>query len=183
MEKEIAALEERKRLLKLEIEEVTQELLAAYEKQKKYMQEQDVKRASVYGEKGVIKERINEKERHLQECQLGRSLLQQLQHIIGTTEAQMNVALSRQITELAKKRDQFDHHFLEILRDHCRYEEDRLNAYAPGILSPLIPPASRDGIKFTSPTRMSAVCGVSHLLWGANINMWGRGGDPWPGDG
>ncbi|CAD7944952.1 unnamed protein product [Amoebophrya sp. A25] len=128
VDQEIEELEVRKKNLKLEIEEVTQLLLIARQKQKHFMMEQDAKRTNMYGEKDRFKREISEKERLGLECQLGTQVLHQISQIVTVTEKQMTASLSKQITELAKKRDQFDQHFVEVLRDHCRYEEDRITS-------------------------------------------------------
>merc|ERR1712216_866410 len=60
------------------------------------------------------------------ECKINRSVLVQIQQLVEITDKQMSQSLKKQISELGKKRDQFQHHFVEVLRDHCRYEEDRL---------------------------------------------------------
>jgi len=126
VDEEIEELELRKKNLKLEIEQVTQLLLAAREKQKKFMQEQDKKRSDMYSEKDNFKRQITEKEQLALHCEVGTKVLTEIHRIVEVTEKQMSASLSKQISELAKKRDQFDQHFVEVLRDHCRYEDDRL---------------------------------------------------------
>merc|ERR1719421_1674678 len=123
IDNEIEALEERKRVLKLEIEQITQDLLAARERQKNFMQTQDAKRKQLYGTKDDFKEKIQAQEQTITECLTGKELVLQMQAIVTKTENQVMQALSKQISELSKKRDQFDAHFVEVLRDHCRYED------------------------------------------------------------
>eukprot|EP00452_MALV-II_sp_L67-6_P000181 gene181-177_t len=128
IDKEIEELETSKAALKLEIEDVTQKLLGARTKQREFMTLQDSKRRVLYTEKDDFKQKISESEQTLTECESGREVLLQIQRIVRTTEQQVGSALNKQISELSKKRDQFDQHFVEVLRDHCRYEEDRLTS-------------------------------------------------------
>ena len=49
------------------------------------------------------------------------SILIQIHRIVEHTENLVGQALSRQISDLSKKRDQFDQHFVQILQDHLKW--------------------------------------------------------------
>eukprot|EP00392_Amoebophrya_sp_AT5.2_P000657 g658.t1 len=85
----------------IDAERVTQLLLAAREKQKKFMQEQDKKRSDMYSEKDNFKRQITEKEQLALHCEVGTKVLTEIHRIVEVTEKQMSASLSKQISELA----------------------------------------------------------------------------------
>jgi len=126
IDERIEELELTKRNLKMQLEEVTNQLILARGEQRKHMQSVDNARASLQQATVDFKSRITTEEGHIQQAETDKSICDEIQKIIGATETDVTGALEKQISDLSRKREQFDAHFIEVLKDHCRFEIDRL---------------------------------------------------------
>eukprot|EP00397_Hematodinium_sp_SG-2012_P018734 GEMP01019203.1.p1 GENE.GEMP01019203.1~~GEMP01019203.1.p1 ORF type:complete len:791 (+),score=185.21 GEMP01019203.1:160-2532(+) len=131
----IAELEAKKKELRMQLEEVTQDLLTARHEQRKHMQEVDKTRDHLAGAKKEFHSKIQSEEENIATAESDRDLCEGIQKIIEKTEGEVAEALMKQITDLGQKRVQFDAHFVEVLKDHCRFEAARLAGVGAGARS------------------------------------------------
>jgi len=158
----ISELEAKKRYLKMKIEEVTVQLNAKRNEQRKHMQDLDKARQSLAHAKKDFHTKIQSQEERISTADLDRELCVTMQTIIEKTESEISDALTKQIEGLGRKREQFDSHFVEVLKDHCRLETARLVGFGERARIAIAKLASQS---IAEHQNLARLCTVVDAVW------------------
>merc|ERR1719189_3472062 len=126
VDRELTELEERKRKLRMELDEVSRMLDEVRTKQRQHMEVCDKQRAELAEQKASFKEQIDNEDSTAKEAEREKVLAERTQELVRATDMLLQQTLGTQLEELTKKQTQFQEHFKELLRGHLAYSEEQL---------------------------------------------------------
>lgn len=141
IDREIEELEERKRNLRMELEEVSRQLEETRVKQRQHMEKCDKQRNEVDTLMATTKDKIAAEDTILKDSEREKSIIERTQQLVRDTDGVVQRALGGQLEELRKKQTQFHDHFQELLREHLGHVDMQLQHLRSRAEDPL----ARDG--------------------------------------
>lgn len=126
IDKEIEVLEERKRALRMELDECSRKLDETRLKQRQHMGNCDLERSTFSAKKLSLKHQMDSAEDDQKGAVFELEVSKRAQQLVRNTEGIIQTVLAKQMEERKEKQSKFDSQFQELFKEHLTFAEEQL---------------------------------------------------------